>query len=278
MAFIGIQSGHKNITSNIDPILATETGASGEMAFNWNVTLALSPILQAYGFAVQIDDANANSSSNTIGKDFDFYLAIHAEGAPAGGNIVAPDPSVDSSSTLSKKICDAIARIYFTDTGITNNGIVTSNETFYYMWNLLTAKTPCGIIECGDLADAHDAVIMADTRRVALGIAHGLCSAFNVPWRGDPETWSTPTPTDPCASYKTQIADLQQQIDELKKTPPTIVYTATQTPATVATEIPVVIPLHTAGTSATISTSQKTTQNQSFLDFLKKIFIGTKHV
>ncbi len=101
---IGLQAGHQNITSNSDPVLATETGAAGEEPFNAAVRDALSEILQRYDFAVQLDDANANTNPNTTEKDFDFYLAIHAEGAPQGGAITAPDPSVDQNNEESKRI------------------------------------------------------------------------------------------------------------------------------------------------------------------------------
>src|ERR1035437_7776003 len=108
MKFIGLQAGHQNIGSNIEPLLRPETGANGEVQFNIAVRDELSKILIAYNFQVQLDDANANSNPNTTGKDFDFYLAIHAEGLPAGGAIIAPDPSVDSSYETSKAICKAI--------------------------------------------------------------------------------------------------------------------------------------------------------------------------
>lgn len=220
MAFLGLQAGHQNIFSNIDPVLRAETGAPGEEPFNIKVRDRLSQILIKYGFQVQLDDANANSDSNTIGKDFDFYLALHAEGYPPGGNVVAPDPSVDASNTESRRIVDAIKSVYFGDTGIVDNNLVTSNETFYYMWNVLTAKTPCGIIECGDLADPHDSVILSDINRVALGIAHGLCVAFGIEWKGDPDTPPSPPP-DPCQQYKDQIAELQKQLNEAKGVTPT---------------------------------------------------------
>lgn len=206
--FIGLQSGHKNITSNCDPTLATETGAPGEADFNWNVTLHLSEILQKYGFAVQIDDADVNcpdNLGNTSLKDFDFYLAIHAESEPQGGAIVAPDPSVDAATGESNRIVNVIRGAYFSDTGIEENDkIITNNMTFYYMWNVLTAKTPCGIIECGALQDAHDSVILADTRRVALGIAHGICNAFGVAWLGD----FTPQPIPPVITTTPPVTNL----------------------------------------------------------------------
>lgn len=218
MPFIGISAGHQNIETNCDSLLRPETGAKGEMEFNIRVRDVLSDILQAYGFSVQLDDANGNCSNNTTGKDFDFYLAIHAEGSPPGGAISAPDPSVDSANTESKRICNALIASYFPDTGIENNpAIITNNMTFYYMWNVLTAKTPCGIIECGDLGDPHDSVILNDTRRVALGIAHGLCVAFNIPWKGDPNT-PQPIPPDPCA-------DIKKEFEAYKQSHPAIVVT-----------------------------------------------------
>jgi hypothetical protein len=205
--FIGLQSGHYEIENNCDISLRSGTGAPGEKNFNWAITNELAKILIAYNFQVQIDSANANCYANTTGKDFDFYLAIHAESAPPGGNVVAPDPSVDSSNTESKRIVAAINNVYFKDTGIVNDGLVTNDETFYYMWNVLTAKTPCGIIECGALADPHDSVILADHRRVALGIAHGLCDAFGVAWRGDPNlTTTTSTTTSTTTTTTTTLA------------------------------------------------------------------------
>lgn len=226
--FIGIQSGHKFISQNIDPTLATETGAAGEAEFNWAVTLALSSILQKYGFQVQVDSANANSDPNTLTKDFDLYIAIHAESEPEGGAITAPDPSVDASNAESMRIVNALRSVYFGDSGIADNEkIITNNMTEYYMWNLLTAKTPCAIIECGALADAHDSVILADHERVALAIAHGICVAFNIAWQGDTTTVAIPlvppvppsppagTTDEACASIKLQNQELTSANREL---------------------------------------------------------------
>ena len=95
------------------------------------------------------------------------------------------------------------------------------------MWQALSAKTPCGIIECGDLADAHDSVILADHRRVALGIAHGICQAFGVIWKGDPnQAPAIPTPpipptpptqpSDPCEGIKKQFEELQKEFNDYK--------------------------------------------------------------
>ena len=188
---IGIQAGHLNIQNNSDPLLRPETGAPGEMQFNVKVRDALGQILVSKGFQVQLDDANTNSDQNTTDKDFAFYLAIHAEFAPPGGEAAEPDPSVDAANHESKRIVAAIESVYFADTGIADvEKIDNGNMDFYYMWRALSPKTPCGIIECGDLNDPHDSVILADIQRVAKGIAHGICNAFNMPW-GTPQSPST---------------------------------------------------------------------------------------
>lgn len=231
---IGIQSGHYQIQSNPDPVLASETGAPGEMEFNWAVTNVLSTILQKYNFQVQIDSANTNNDPNTTDKDFDLYLAIHAEGAPAGGYIGIPDASVDSAHVESQRIQEALNANYFNDTGIARNDqILTNNISFYYMWHALSAKTPCILIECGDLADPHDSVILADHTRVAAGIAHGICAAFDVAWNGPDNTTPVPPPVPPVPPAPTceeQLANLQKEFDDYKASHPTIATNSTPTP------------------------------------------------
>jgi hypothetical protein len=213
MKFIGLQAGHQNIQSNIDPQLRGGTGASPsnftpEIQWTPKVRDELGKILLtkknadgSQAFQVQLDDANANGSVNTLNKDFDFYLAIHFESnthGKGGGFMTAPDPSVDASNTESKRVVDAIKNEYFKETGIVEDeGWITNNMTFYYMWNVLTAKTPCGIIECGVGGDAHDDVILGDITRVATAIARGICDAFNVPFDYVPPPTPPPPQTPP---------------------------------------------------------------------------------
>jgi|ERR1035437_296922 hypothetical protein len=198
MKVIGLQAGHQNIQNNIDLQLRGGTGAApanftSEIQWTPKVRDELGRILLTkknadgtQAFQIQLDDANSNSSVNTIGKDFDFYLAIHFEAnthGKGGGFMTAPDPSVDSSNTESKRIVQTIKGEYFKETGIVETeGWITPAMTFYYMWNVLTAKTPCGIIECGVGGDAHDDVILGDITRVATAIARGICDAFSVPF------------------------------------------------------------------------------------------------
>ncbi len=206
---IGLQAGHQFITRNCVVNLRPETGAKGEMELNVRIRDRLGEILISKGFQVQLDDANGNCNANTVNKDFSFYLAIHAEGEPSGGCISAPDPSVDQANIYSKSICNAIESEYFHNAGIEDKPqLITDNMTFYYMWSVLSANTPCGIIELGGIADPHDSVILADTDRVCNALARGICKAFNVPFDPVPPV---PQPAPVVPDYK-QFSGLVLQI------------------------------------------------------------------
>ena len=201
---ICIQAGHINIQYNSDPQLRNGTGAPGEQEFTLRIANRLSEILRTKGFAVNQTDANSNSDPNVTNNDWDLFLAIHYDAnvyGIGGGCISAPDPSVDASNAESKRIATIIEQSYFSpyiqDTGIVDHPErINNNMTLYYMWNVLTAKTPCALIECGVGGDAHDSVILADTERVCNAIAKGICKAFNVLW--EPVVPPTP-PTPPVA-------------------------------------------------------------------------------
>lgn len=199
MKFIGLQAGHQNIEQNCYIPLRTGTGAPGEKDFTVRVRDRLGQILISKGFQVQLDDANANCNPSTTSKDFDFYLAIHYEAnthGHGGGFMTAPDPSFDAANAESKRVIETLKSEYFKNTGIEEHEEwITLAMTQYYMWGALSAKTPCGIIECGVGQDAHDKVILADTDRVANAIARGLCKAFNVPF-------DVFIPTPPAVDYK----------------------------------------------------------------------------
>lgn len=201
---IGLQAGHQNIQGNVDPGLRGGTGAAPanfihEIDWTPKVRDALGQILISKGFQVQLDDANANSSPKTTDKDFAFYLAIHYEAdthGKGGGFMTAPDPNYDAVNPESRRIVEAIKSEYFANSGIEEHEEwITPAMTQYYMWNALSAKTPCGIIECGVGGDAHDSVILGDINRVANAIARGICKAFNMPFDITPAPQPTPQPS-----------------------------------------------------------------------------------
>jgi N-acetylmuramoyl-L-alanine amidase len=188
-----LQSGHQNTTSGA-------TGAPGEMQTNIRFRDKLSSVLISKGFQLFLADANY------VGKeDFDLALSIHCDAdiyGTGGGFVDYPDPSVDFSNTESKRIKEAIESEYFKHSGIVNHPERSNaNTKFYYWWSMLTAKTPCVIIETCVIQDAHDKVLAADPDIIPNAMARGICKAFNVAFDPvppqPPEPPSQPPPQPP---------------------------------------------------------------------------------
>lgn len=222
--FIGLQAGHQNAKDNCVPALRPGTGAPGEQEFTIRTRDKLSQILNSKknadgskAFTVQLDDATANCQTNTTGKNFDLYLAIHYEAdvhrdaqgkSMDGGMICPPDPSIDVVYNESNRISKAIESEYFNHAGITNRPQwISNNMRFYYMWSSLSASTPCVILECGVGQNPHDKVILADADRVANAIARGICKAFNVPFDAPTPTPTPPPATNYEAKYNQEVKD-----------------------------------------------------------------------
>jgi regulator of replication initiation timing len=206
-----IQAGHQNTTNG-------QTGAPEEMANNIRIRDRLGQVLISKGFQVYLCDANF------VGKeDYHLALSLHCDADYPNDNgsgfVDYPDPSVDSVNAESKRIKEAIESEYFKNSGINNVSHSNPNTKLYYWWSMLTAKTPCVILEMGQSVDPHDRVILADTDRVANAITRGICRAFGVAF--DPVTPPTPTPTPPANTeidtLKAQIKALQDTVDGLKK-------------------------------------------------------------
>ena len=190
-----IHCGHYNIKNNCVASLRSGTGAPGEADFNWRIGIALEKLLQEDGHSTYLDDANTNCKSEVTGKDWDLALAIHGDAniyGTGGGFADFPEPSTDEATKESQRIAKAITERYFPETGIVNHPERSnSNTRYYYLWQYLSAKTPCVILECGVLLDAHDSVILNDTQRVAKGIREGIRKAFGT-------VVVPPTPPDTC--------------------------------------------------------------------------------
>lgn len=209
---ICLQAGHYGRTTGV-------IGTAGEQELNWRITLALSSLLQSKGFVIQI--VGADPPDSQIKTDFDLFLALHGDmDTPTnGGCIASGDKSVDDSWETSATIKNTIESTYFAESGIADRpNKVTLNMTEYYMWSRLTPKTPCVILEMGEVKDPHDSVILADTNRVAVAIAKGICKAFNV----DYEPIPVPTPTlppqaDPCADIKKQLNEAKNALYTAQK-------------------------------------------------------------
>jgi N-acetylmuramoyl-L-alanine amidase len=215
---ICLQSGHEGRTSG-------STGAPGEIELNVRIRNRLSQILIDKGFQLQL--VNADPPQVDITKDFDLFLALHGDANiyGTGGGVVAciappPFDSSEESNAESRRIRDAIKSEYFDHSGIVEHPERSNaNMTEYYMWNRLSAKTPCVIIEMGVVQDAHDKVLLADTERIATALARGVCRAFNVVYDPviQPEpTQPTPEPTTTPNTTTTPLPDLSGEVIALE--------------------------------------------------------------
>ena len=214
MKKICIQSGHTSIKYNCDITLRSGTGAPNEEKNNFRIVSRLCEILRTKGFEVVQTDANANCDSNITNKDWDLLLSCHCDanyaGDQGGGFVDFPEPSTDDATAESQRIAKAIESEYFKNTGIRNVPSRSNvNTRYYYMWQYLSAKTPCVILEMGESIDPHDSVILADTERVVNGIARGICRAFNVSFDVIP-------PVDPCANIKQELEVVKQGLVKAK--------------------------------------------------------------
>lgn len=180
-----IHCGHWNIVNNCDPALRSGTGTVGEIDFNKAVGITLEKLLQEDGHTTYLDDANTNCKPNLTNQDWGLALAIHADAniyGTGGGFVDVLRPDWDPARVESARLAQALRDRYFPETGIVNHPERSNlNTRQYYLWNYLTDKTPCVIIECGVLQDAHDKVILSDIPRVAKAIREGIRKASPPP-------------------------------------------------------------------------------------------------
>jgi N-acetylmuramoyl-L-alanine amidase len=195
MKTILIIAGHQNVQYNSITSLHGNTGTIGELEINVRIADRLSSLLRGKGFEVVQSDANANDNSEIRLTDFNLALALHCDmdtpNDTGGGMIASGDPSVDSSWQESARIKDVIESIYFKETQIVNKNYTTTGMTKYYIWQYLSDKTPCVLIEMGQAKDPHDSVLLGNTDLIAGALSKAICEAFGI-------TSNIPTPTPVC--------------------------------------------------------------------------------
>ena len=170
-----IQAGHKGITSG-------STGAPGERDWTTKIVPMIAERLRAKGLGVYETDALGYNDDKVIETDWDLFLSIHYDADiynDTGGFTDYPEPKTDGATQESQRIAKVLADYYFSTTGIKYVNRSNANTRYYYMWQYLTSKTPCVIIECGvgwrkpeDYNTLRKYDFIADT------IANGILKAF----------------------------------------------------------------------------------------------------
>lgn len=202
-------AGHINIQFNSITALHGNTGTAGEQEINLRIANRLATVLRDKGLEVTQSDANANDDPTITSKDFDLALALHCDmdvqNDAGGGMMGSGDKSVDAMWEESKRIKEVMEGIYFPETQIVNKGFATVGMTKYYMWQYLSAKTPCVLVEMGQAKDPHDSVLLSNTDLIANALSKAITTALGV----------VPTETlpSPCAelvkSYEKTIMENQ---------------------------------------------------------------------
>lgn len=198
MKKIIIQAGHAGRTSG-------STGSPNEQAFNIDIRDKVATELRLSGFEIKTVDADPLPTD--IAGDWDLFLAIHYDAdiyGTGGGFVDFPEPSTDGSTQESQRIAYLLRQEYFGTTGIVSHPERSNvNTRYYYMWKLLSYKTPCVLIECGVGMHVPDdwQILHFERPRVVEGIVKGICLAFNVPY-------TTTTTTETTTSTSTSTTTL----------------------------------------------------------------------
>lgn len=140
-----LQAGHQGITSG-------STGAPGERDWTTKIVPMIAERLRAKGLGVYETDALGYNDDKVVQTDWDLFLAIHYDADiynDTGGFTDYPEPKTDGATQESQRIAKVLADYYFSTTGIKYVNRSNANTRYYYMWQYLTSKTPCVIIECG---------------------------------------------------------------------------------------------------------------------------------
>lgn len=212
-----IQAGHINHKNNSIVALRGNTGAPGEQELTLRIANRVSGLLRDRGFSVKQTDACANDDKSiTSPNNWDLFLSLHGDADTpndnGGGMVGVPDPKTDGAASESKRIKDIVQANYFKETKIVDKNYTTAGMSGYYMWKYLSAKTPCVLVELGQVQDPHDKVLLANTDLIGNALAKSICIAFGIPF-DKPQNPSTP-PVDP---KDATIADLTKQLDDKNK-------------------------------------------------------------
>lgn len=208
---ICLQAGHDNIKNNCDVSLRSGTGAGDEVAINRAVRNTVAELLTDRGISVRCVDANYNCDSTSTDIDYDLFLSLHCDMdyANDGGSGFCdfPEPSTDGAKEESQRIAKTIESLFFPAVGINIKSRSNANTRYYYMWKFLSTKTPCVLIEMGQVNDPHDKPILQDTEKVSKALANAILISLG----------QDPLDSEPTSDiYTAEIEELKQKLNEIR--------------------------------------------------------------
>lgn len=190
-------------------------GAPNELATNKRITDRLSAMLRERGFEVTQTDWYGYNDPAVTKTDFALFLALHCDmDYPNDGGSGFADYAAEdlggAGYAESQRICAVINNVYFLQSGIKYVSHSNVNTKRYFMWQYLTDKTPCVLLEMGQSIDPHDSVLLGNTDLIASSIARAICVAFGVNYETTvPPVVIPPAPIVDTAAFEKEISDLK---------------------------------------------------------------------
>lgn len=193
-------------------------GAPNELETNKRITDRLAYLLRQRGFEVYQTDWYGYNDPKVTKTDYDLFLALHCDmdypNDNGGGFADYPEPSTDSATVESQRICKVINDYYFPEVKIVYKNRSNANTRYYYMWKYLTAKTPCVLIEMGQSIDPHDSVLLSNTDLIANALMRAICMAFRIDYEIKPTVVvNPPENTSEIDKLKSDIKVLENQLE-----------------------------------------------------------------
>jgi len=183
MKRIVMQIGHKNIKSNCYALLRGSTGAGGEVEIN--TAVVNEAVKHLLGVEVKVVDANYSCDPTSLDEDWDLFIAVHCDmdyaNDKGSGFCDFPEPSTDGATKESQRCAKSIQDYFFPKVGINVKSRSNANTKFYYMWKSISEKTPCVLIEMGQVKDPHDSVILKDTAKTGKALAEAILVTLGLP-------------------------------------------------------------------------------------------------
>lgn len=201
MAKVCLQAGHGGVTVGA-------TGAPGERDWTTTIVPMIASYLRDKGVEVYETGGKANLDSKVTSTDWDLFLAVHYDADiynDRGGFVDYPDPSKDAVWETSKSLSYKIGEKYFKTTGIPERpSRSNANTKFYYMWDYLTSKTPCVIIECGvGWRKPEDYEVLRRYDFISKTLGDSILYALGM--------------SEPCEELKIELEKINKELDEMRK-------------------------------------------------------------
>lgn len=233
MAKIAIDAGHGKYTSGKRCMKKLDPNETREWILNNRVAVELEKYLKSAGHeTLRVDDVTGEKDislaerckrANNWGAD--YYISVHhnagISGGSGGGTVVFILPGISGKTLEAQKVIYARAIARGGLKGNRSNGTPTANYAV-----LRGTKMPAALVEVGFMDSATDIKFILDpawSKKIALGIAEGICTVYGGTVKEATTSGTTPKPSEPGKLYRVQtgaysnIENAKAMVEKMKK-------------------------------------------------------------